>query len=160
PVPEVAPDQKPEGDNVQWLSGYWAWDDDNSDFLWISGFWRVPPPNRQWVPGYWQQVEGGWQWVPGYWAAAGTTDVTYLPAPPPSIDAGPSTPAPDDTSIYVAGCWYWREGRFLWRPGYWVGFQAGWVWVPAHYVWTPAGYVFVDGYWDRPLYSRGLLFAP
>jgi len=32
--------------------------------------------------------------------------------------------------------------------------------VPATYIWTPAGYVFVDGYWDRPLERRGLLFAP
>ena len=26
PVDEVPPDQKPEGDNAQWIKGYWAWD--------------------------------------------------------------------------------------------------------------------------------------
>src|SRR5262249_36163341 len=28
------------------------------------------------------------------------------------------------------------------------------------YRWTPAGYIFIDGYWDYPLVSRGVLFAP
>jgi len=30
----------------------------------------------------------------------------------------------------------------------------------AHYCWSPRGHVFVDGYWDRALEDRGLLFAP
>src|SRR5262245_28905542 len=68
PVPELPPEQKPEGDNVQWIPGYWQWDDDRSDFIWISGFWRQPPPGRTWVPGHWQKVESGWQWTPGFWS--------------------------------------------------------------------------------------------
>src|SRR5437867_578354 len=28
PIEEMPPAEKPEGDNVQWVSGYWAWDDD------------------------------------------------------------------------------------------------------------------------------------
>jgi hypothetical protein len=28
-----------------------AWDDDSEEYIWVSGIWRVPPPNRQWVPG-------------------------------------------------------------------------------------------------------------
>src|SRR5512138_792575 len=51
PIEELPPDQKPEGDNVQWISGYWHWDEDAERFIWISGFWRVPPPGRLWVPG-------------------------------------------------------------------------------------------------------------
>jgi hypothetical protein len=34
------------------------------------------------------------------------------------------------------------------------------VWNPAGYSWTPSGCIFVDGYWDYPLASRGVLFAP
>ena len=34
------------------------------------------------------------------------------------------------------------------------------MWSPAHYLWTPAGYVHVEGYWDRPLAQRGVVFAP
>ena len=49
-IDELPPDQKPAGDNVQWIPGYWGWDDEVKDYLWVSGFWRVPPPKRQWVP--------------------------------------------------------------------------------------------------------------
>ena len=48
----------------------------------------------------------------------------------------------------------------MWRPGFWIEYRPNWVWVPAHYRWTPLGYVFVDGYWDYPLATRGVLFAP
>src|SRR5262245_19984140 len=44
-IEEMPADQKPEGDNVQWISGYWAFDEERKDFLWISGLYRVPPPN-------------------------------------------------------------------------------------------------------------------
>ena len=105
PIDELPPDQRPEGANVQWIPGYWGWDDERSDFIWVSGFWRVPPPGRQWVPGHWQQVEGGWQWVPGYWAAASQPEVEYVPPPPASIDGGPSVPAPGDDYLYQPGSW-------------------------------------------------------
>jgi hypothetical protein len=160
PVAEAPPDQKPEGDNIVWIPGYWAWDDDSKGFLWVSGFWRNLPPDRQWVPGHWDEVEGGWQWVPGFWTSPQQEQVEYLPQPPASIDAGPSTPAPDDTSTYVPGCWVFQQTRYLWRPGFWMPYHEGWCWQPAHYHWSPAGCVFVEGYWDHPLEERGLLFAP
>jgi hypothetical protein len=160
PITELPPDQKPEGDNVLWIPGYWSWDDERADYIWISGFWRVPPPGRQWVPGHWVEVAGGVQWTPGFWQVAGQTQVDYLPPPPPPLEAAPSIPAPTDTSIYVPGCWLFREARYVWRPGYWIAYRPNWVWVPAHYVWTPCGYLFVDGHWDYPLAARGLLFAP
>jgi hypothetical protein len=159
PIEELPPDQKPEGDNVQWIPGYWAWDADSSNFLWVSGIWRDVPPGRQWVPGHWQEVEGGWVWVTGFWAPDTLEQVQYLPPPPPSVEAGPSAPAPDDTSIYVGGNWVY-QGRFLWQPGHWIAHRPGWVWVPAYYVWTPVGCIFVEGHWDYPLDERGLLFAP
>jgi hypothetical protein len=160
PIEEVPPDQKPEGSNVLWIPGYWAWDDEAADFLWVSGFWRNFPPGRQWVPGYWQEAEGGYQWVPGYWADESQPEQQYLPTPPPTIDAGPSTPAPGDDSTYVPGCWIWRETRYFWRPGFWHRCYEGYVWVPACYRWTPFGCVFIDGHWDFALRFRGVLFAP
>ncbi len=60
-IQEIPPDQKPAGENVQWIPGYWSWDTDRNDFIWVSGVWRVPPPDQQWMPGYWNQVNGGWQ---------------------------------------------------------------------------------------------------
>ncbi len=160
PIQELPPEQRPEGENVQWIPGYWAWDPDQNDYLWVSGLWRTPPPGRQWMPGHWQDVEGGWHWVAGFWAPADQQDLQYVPMPPPSVDQGPSGPAPDDDSTYVPGCWVYRQSRFLWRPGFWTGYRPGWVWMPAHYIWTPSGCLFVEGYWDHPFEARGLLFAP
>jgi hypothetical protein len=160
PVPEVPPEQRPEGENVIWVPGYWNWDAGRNDFVWVSGCWRVPPPGRKWVPGYWAQANGQWQWVSGLWAPAGQDQPPYLPPPPESLDVGPTTPAPDDNSFYVPGCWVYQDTRYLWRPGFWSPCRPGWVWSPASYCSTPSGYAFVDGFWDYPLDNRGLLFAP
>src|SRR5947209_15067252 len=73
-IEEVPPDEKPAGENVEWIPGYWAWDDDRSDFIWVSGIWRIAPPGKQWVPGNWSQVEGGWQWTPGFWTDIAETN--------------------------------------------------------------------------------------
>jgi hypothetical protein len=166
-VPEEPPDQKPAGEKVQWIPGYWAWDVDRKDFIWVSGIWRLPPPGRQWVPGYWMEAEGGWRWVAGYWADAGRDDsgivpaqTDYLPSPPASLDYGPTVPAPDDNSIYEPGSWVYRDDRYRWRPGFWTTGYDDWVWNPPSYSWTPAGCVNVNGYWDYPLANRGLLCVP
>jgi hypothetical protein len=145
---------------VQWIPGYWAWDNDRNDFVWVSGIWRAEPPDRQWVPGHWDQMNGGWQWTPGFWTVQQQNQVEYLPEPPAPPEAVASTPAPDANSVYVPGNWVFRDTRYVWRAGYWVNYRPGWIWIPAHYVWTPAGYVYVEGYWDYQLDRRGLLFAP
>ena len=160
PVGELPPDQRPEGTNVQWLPGYWAWDDTRKDFLWVSGLWRDIPPGRQWVPGYWGEGDGGYRWIPGAWTSTVQQDVQYYPVPPASLEAGPSSPPPSANSVWSPGHWAWQGDRFLWRPGFWGSFQPDWVWVPAHYVWTPNGCLFVDGYWDLPVVRRGTPFAP
>ena len=164
PIEELPPDQKPEGNNVQWMSGYWSYDDDSTQFIWVSGFWRVVPPGQIWVPGSWREVRGGYQWAPGFWQQANPQqpaqpEIQYLAEPPASIENGPSVVAPTVTSFYIPGSWVWR-GRFVWRPGVWIEHRPNWVWVPAHWRWTPVGYVFVDGYWDYTLATRGVLFAP
>ena len=159
-IEELPPDQKPEGDNVAWVPGYWAWDDERSDFLWVSGIWRDLPPGRQWVPGYWGKSAQGFQWTSGYWADAKVTEVQYLPEPPATVETGPNIAAPSADSTWLPGCWMWQRGRYAWRPGFWAAAQADWGWVPAHYVYAPRGYVFVDGYWDYSVGRRGVLFAP
>jgi hypothetical protein len=160
PIEELPPDEKPEGANVAWIPGYWTWDDDRNDFIWVSGVWRVMPPDRQWVPGYWAPIQGGYQWTSGFWAQAGQTEVTYLPPPPEPVEAGPSSPQPADNYVWSPGCWVWHETRYAWQPGYWLVEEPDWVWVSAHYVWTPGGYVFVPGYWDHDIVHRGVMFAP
>ncbi len=158
-IQEIPPEQKPEG-AVEWIPGYWAWDDDRADFIWVSGIWRAIPPDRQWVPGYWFKSDKGFQWVSGYWALDKASDTEYLPEPPESVEVGPNMEAPSPDHAWIPGSWVWFRGRYAWRPGYWALMQPDWIWVPAHYVWTPRGYIFVGGYWDFSVSHRGILFAP
>ena len=158
-IEEVPPDQKPEGE-VQWIPGYWAWDDERDDYIWVSGIWRVPPPKRAWVPGYWNPVGNGYQWTPGYWAEAADKEAVYMPEPPETVEVGPSSSPPSENYVWIPGCWLWQHGRYAWRPGYWAAAHQDWVWVPSYYSWTPRGYIFVGGYWDYTVIHRGVLFAP
>ncbi|MGE4004229.1 MAG: hypothetical protein AB7I48_28950, partial [Planctomycetaceae bacterium] len=160
PVEELPPETRPQGDNIQWIPGYWSWVEEDSDFVWISGVWRDVPPGQQWVPGYWSDVEGGYRWTHGFWGPVSAGQLAYLPPPPESLDAGPVSPQPGDDYFYVPGCWVWHSARYAWRPGFWHPCQTNWVWSPARYCYTPRGYVFLNGYWDYPLARRGLLFAP
>ena len=160
PIDELPAEQKPTGENVEWIPGYWAWEEDRKDFIWVGGVWRAPPPGEQWVPGHWAQVTGGWQWVPGFWTDVQANEVQYLPQPPEPIEAAPSSLQPSADSVYVPGNWLYVDNRYAWRAGYWVTYRPGWVWIPAHYIWSPNGYIFIEGHWDYDLEERGLLFAP
>ncbi|HUG67376.1 MAG TPA: hypothetical protein VMM76_06475 [Pirellulaceae bacterium] len=160
PIEELPPEQKPTGDNVAWIPGYWGWDDERDDYLWVSGIWRSLPPGRQWISGYWATSAQDSQWTSGYWADAQATEVAYLPEPPRTVEAGPNIEAPSVNHTWLPGVWTWQQNRYAWRPGYWATAQQNWVWNPPHYVWAPRGYVFVDGYYDYPVARRGVLFAP
>ncbi|MDB5311052.1 MAG: hypothetical protein JWO38_5254 [Gemmataceae bacterium] len=161
PIKEVPPDQRPDVEGVQWIPGYWAWDDEGKDYLWVSGCWRVPPPGRQWVAGNWGRVDGGWRWMTGFWSAAGVNaPQPVADTPPASLEAGPSTPPPDDDGYYIPGQWLFRNGEWVWQPGSWVQNQADMVYVPPTYLPAQTGSLYVPGYWDYPLQNRGLLFAP
>jgi hypothetical protein len=124
-IEELPPEQRLEGANVAWIPGYWAWDDERSDFLWVSGIWRNLPPGRQWVPGYWGQAGEGFQWTSGYWADAKVRRVEYLPEPPATVEAGPNRPASSEDQTWLPGCWIWRDARHVWRPGFWAAVQPG-----------------------------------
>lgn len=160
PIDEMLPDERPEGDGVTWIPGYWGWDDDRNDYLWVSGVWRNLPPDRQFIPGYWARVHGGYQWVPGSWLSVSTQTLDYLPEPPPPLSVQPVGPPPAFNDIWVPGIWLWQHGRYVWRPGYWLTPKVDWIWIPAHYIWTPSGYLYVSGYWDYAVKRRGVLFAP
>ena len=160
-VEEVPPDMRPQDPNSVWIPGYWSWDDDRHDFLWVSGVWRTPPPGYRWMPGYWQDLPGqGHQWTSGYWMPAHLQEATYLPQPPQSIETGPTSNPPGVNYFWVSGHWHWVGTHFAWQPGYWAACQADWLWVPATYCWCPSGWVYVPGYWDYPLARIGLVFSP
>lgn len=159
-IKEVPPEFKPEGNNVEWIPGYWAWDVSQNDFIWISGVWRDVPPNQRWVPGYWEQAENGHRWIAGFWAGLEQQDLSYLPTPPANLDRGPSVTAPSDDYFYCPGNWEYQNNNYVWRTGHWQPRVANWIWIPASYVWTPRGCIYRPGYWDREFDVRGTLFAP
>jgi hypothetical protein len=164
PIEELPPEERPEGD-VSWISGYWAWDDDRHDYLWVSGCWRVKPEGKDWVPGYWREQGAVWQWVPGFWANAATREaptqqVTYYPEPPAPPQVAPPGDPPSVDMLYVPGHWFWFGNHYSWRAGYWTRGRPGYVYVGSHYRWTPSGHVFVAGYWDLAVARRGVLYAP
>ena len=159
-IEELPPDFRPQGKNVIWIAGYWAWDDERQDFIWVSGLWRDVPPHRRWVPGYWNQSEPGYQWISGFWADVESEQLEYLEAPPASLEHGPSSAAPGDNYFWSPGCWVFRDALYHWRPGYWQPYRENWIWVPARYLWSPGGCIYVSGYWDYRVAYRGQLFAP
>lgn len=159
-IREIPPAERPATDHAVWVPGYWSWDVDRNDFIWVSGCWRVAPPGMNWVPGYWASVSNGWEWVAGFWTPADASEISYLPPPPATEEIDPSGPPPDAADMWVPGCWYWNDGQYVLRHGYWLHQQPGWVWVPSHYCWTPRGYTFAAGHWDYTLDERGVLFAP
>ena len=160
---EVPPSEKPDGEGIVWVPGYWAWDVDRNDFIWVSGCWRNAPPKTYWVPGHWLQTDTGWEWLSGFWKpmdALPQQEIEYLPAPPATFETESTEEAPQPDQIWVPGCWYWIQNQYVRRHGYWITQHDGWTWVPAHYVWTPRGYLFCPGYWDHDLDNRGVLFCP
>ncbi|MBU6294742.1 MAG: YXWGXW repeat-containing protein, partial [Planctomycetes bacterium] len=160
-IREEPPEDKPEGDNVAWIDGYWHHDADRDDYLWISGFWRQFPPGQKWIPGHFQQESGGWRWYSGYWQAEEQVDQEpESDQPPASLDIGPSIPAPRADMIWAPGFHVRRDRVWVWRPGTWISYRPGWVWNPARWVFTRRGFVFVQGYWDYPLEYRGVIYAP
>jgi hypothetical protein len=104
-IDEVPPDYRPDCDRAIWISGYWGWDDLRDDFIGISGVFRIPPDVQRRVPGYWLSVDNGWQWVQGFWISETAESIEYLPAPPASLEVGPSSPAPGLDYFYVPGTW-------------------------------------------------------
>lgn len=56
------------GPGYIWTPGYWAWDEDVSDYYWVPGSWvPAPEPGLLWTPGYWGWNDGVYVWNEGYW---------------------------------------------------------------------------------------------
>ena len=159
-ITEIPPDVKPEGTNVQWIPGYWVWDDQESRFLWISGLWRDVPAVQVWQPGNWFENAGGWSWSPGFWSQENVVNRPIVPAPPANIDNGPSHEAPGDDFFYIPGNWLFINNAYTWQAGYWCPRVQDRVWVPAQYICGGQGFYFQAGFWDFPLEDRGILFSP
>ena len=160
-IKEIPPAQKPDMPGVEWVPGYWSYDDEKKDYIWVSGTWRVPPPGRQWIPGTWNKVNGGWQWQHGFWGPTDPGGVQpFASVPPASLEAGASSPPPTADSFYTPGQWVFQNDEWQWQPGSWSANSNDMVYVPPEYLPNQNGSMYVPGYWDYPLQNRGMLFAP
>jgi hypothetical protein len=163
PLDEMPPEEKPEGAAV-WIGGYYQFDNETNNYLWVSGCWRVRPAGREWVPGYWRDANPGWQWVAGFWGVTDNqnkiSEVSYQPAPPAPPAVAPPGDPPVAGSFFVPGTWVYVGNNYVWRAGYWTRGQPGFVWINAYYRWTPRGYIFIPGHWDLVYEQRGLMYAP
>ena len=160
PVDEVPPEPKPEGAGVKFLPGYWHWDAEREDFVWVCGCYRTAPPERTWEPGRWKEANKVWTYFPGYWRPTDAkTLAANLPEPPASKDEAPA-PNTNPNAMWVPGFWEYKSGKFEWQPGYWPPGNGTMIWHQGQYVTTETGFVFVPGHWDYPLEERGVLFTP
>ena len=159
-VNELIPDERPDGESVVWIPGYWSYDEELDDFLWITGVWRDIPPGMRWVPGYWEEVEEGFRWVSGVWMPIETAEIDYLPTPPESLEIGPSSIAPSENYCWIPGNWAYANTSYAWNPGYWSPVRNDYCWAPPRYIYTSRGCLYSPGYWDYAPIRRGLVFAP
>jgi hypothetical protein len=161
PIRETPPDIAPEFKaRAKWIPGYWSWDEDARDFLWVSGVWRFPPPGHRWVPGRWAPSDEGPRRVEGFWVKQGVTQVALLADPPPAVpEKAVVTKEAPRGQFWVPGYHVVVDGKYQWREGFAAKAIRDLVWTPAHTVWTPNGWAFVEGFWDYPLKARGQVFA-
>jgi hypothetical protein len=57
------------GEGYIWTPGYWAWDDEVSDYYWVPGTWVLAPEvGFLWTPGYWAWGGSGFVFYDGFWS--------------------------------------------------------------------------------------------
>jgi hypothetical protein len=161
PVGELPPEPKPAGEAVKWLPGYWHWDAERSDFVWVCGCYRNVPPDCAWEPGRWKDARGKWAYFPGYWRPAEAKSLpANLPEPPAPKEEVATAPKGNSNAMWAPGVWEYEGGKFEWQPGYWPPAFERMIWQQGQYVAAEGGYAFVPGHWDYPLEERGVLFSP
>jgi len=149
------------GRRAQWVPGYWDWDTEQNQFVWVGGTWQVAPPGSIWVAGRWRRDDGGWYRVPGFWSrrrelqgalnndAAASQPSWRATGPPADHPADTPAAAPGPDFFFIPGHYTPDGDRLAWKPGFWARLQPGWDWVPARWVRRPAGWEFRAGHWIR-----------
>jgi hypothetical protein len=146
---------------AEWVPGYWAWQDEINDFVWVSGVWRKPPPGHLWISGFWKKFEEGWVWIHGFWNRMSEANLHYIGIAPPDSIEEDVPPPPNEGYAWNPGYWHFafNEHEYQWMPGSWEELDPNWILIPAHYIWRPGGYLLISPYWDWPLNERGKAYA-
>jgi len=67
PAPRIEPvPRAPRGGGYAWQPSAWEWN--GYEFVWVVGFWTLPPANMHWASGHWMlNDEQTWIWITGGW---------------------------------------------------------------------------------------------
>jgi hypothetical protein len=142
--------------NARWIAGYWDWDTERDEYVWVGGSWQIPPAGSIWVAGRWDRDAAGWYWIPGQWSRRGNpADVAVngprwrTTGPPADHPDDEPAPAPGPDFFFVPGHYAPDGDRLAWKPGFWSRSQPGWDWIPSRWVRRANGWDFREGYWVR-----------
>ncbi len=64
-IPQIIP-RRPTPRAV-WISGYWMWDSNLLQWIWMDGYWDLHPRASIWIPGRWIDEGGLSIWIEGRW---------------------------------------------------------------------------------------------
>ncbi|MDB2614278.1 hypothetical protein N9Y92_03885 [Chlamydiales bacterium] len=150
---------KQPNEKMIWIPGYWAFDEKGTDFIWVCGVWRLPPPTHDWQPGFWKKFDEGWVFLKGFWNQNAVGNMTYISKAPPENLNEKTGEAPANNTFWISGYWNWNGNEYQWLTGKWEKIDRDFVFVPAHYEWREEGYIFIPAYWDHSLEERGVAFS-
>jgi hypothetical protein len=56
------------GPDYVWIDGYWAWDYNYREYVWVQSHWELAPyAGAYWIPGYWEYYRNRYRWVAACW---------------------------------------------------------------------------------------------
>lgn len=145
PQAEVRP-KRPTGD-VDWVPGYWSWEDAIEDWSWIAGTYvvRAPPKVAVVAP-----VEPPAAAPPPVVEAPREIEAKIEAPPPPKVEVlPPPPPMPPPNTVWVAGHWELVGTAWRWRAGAWLVAPAGTRYRPPAIRTRGAIRLYVPGRWFR-----------
>ena len=149
PQPEII--GQPPFPAAAWIAGYWSWG--NGAYVWTPGRWVEPPTsNSNFIAPHWEARDNGYAFCPGYWQEktpqpSAPVQVFVTEPPPPPMQEVVVT-RPSRHHIWIAGHWYWHEGRYVWASGHWdLPPRRHAVYVSPHWENRGHGFVLIEGYW-------------
>jgi hypothetical protein len=137
--------------NAVWIAGYWSWG--NGAYVWNAGRWAEPPtPGSSFVAPHWEARDNGYAFCPGFWQentaqSSGPAQV-YITEPPPPPIKELIVARPSRHHVWIAGHWYWHEGRYVWASGHWdLPPRRHAVYVAPRWENRGRSFVLIEGHW-------------
>lgn len=144
PEPNYLRPPRPSSHHI-WVNGEWIWV--NNRYMYQTGYWTVPDPNKIFIKGHWAQWPNGeWYWVSGYWKRLpDEVFVSVCPQEPSIVQSPP--PSPDH--VWIGAEWVWNNGGYNYQRGHWIVRDPHRAWVRGYWHQRQdGGWYWVEGYWE------------